>query len=504
MRVSTSASASRRGRGGSLAGIIAAGGCVNGTPPPVPATCDSPRLVNGDSVVVTGTVDTTNDFHFHCGSNASARPSYVFQWKPTSSGTAVLNVRGAAAVIDTVIDVTAADCSTSLACNDDYMGVQSQVTMNVVAGRVYNVAAGTFASITRATDLVLTITVAPNAYTPGAWPDAGLTTGYGPPGDAGLYADAPDASDGAVATATCDAPHFLQGDTLSAAGNVDPNNGMRFHCGATNAPRAADVFLWKPLSSGTAVINLRGRDPSLDTVLDVTAADCATGLACNDDFQGVSSQVTMNVVAGRVYMLTAGTFTPILRAAGVELSVSVTPNVYAAGGWPDAGVGSPYLPAPDGGVDAAVLADGAFVDAVVADVPRGTCAGDPSYACPATVTCSNGTGGIITYATACGAGANGVRNVCAVAVAGSAGATAPFESAVTCLGASTSCYGPNGAVWNCPTRWVLPSGSGDPARLPNCCWWDANARTPHGECGIPTTTSSPACVAPPAMAYPER
>jgi hypothetical protein len=275
-------------------------------------TCPDPQVLEGDSVQVTAAINAASDFQFHCGSTSTTmHPSRVFQWKPASSGSALITLAGGAGHtnLDTVLDVIGSDCTTEIMCNDDCNGPNSCLTMNVVAGRTYTIATGTFAALPNAVTIDLHIQV-----TPAAPPDGGVM-----------------ATDGGISSGgTCVVPQqVLSGDNVSSVGTITANTTYQFHCGGTTRMQPSYAFQWRPQSSGTAQISLSG-DAMTGTVLDVGGSDCTTSLACNANLP--SSRIAMNVTAGQVYNLVAGTLLPTQSPTPVTLSILVTPNTYLDGG----------------------------------------------------------------------------------------------------------------------------------------------------------------------------
>jgi predicted dienelactone hydrolase len=115
--------------------------------------CGGATGIPPDGGVVTGTtVGGTNVFRSSCGLDVLA-PERLFQWTPSTSHVATIQTCGPATTFDTILYVREATCfAPDLACNDDSCGLQSSVTLPVVAGTTYyivvdgfNAAAGDFA-----------------------------------------------------------------------------------------------------------------------------------------------------------------------------------------------------------------------------------------------------------------------------------------------------------------------------------------------------------------------
>jgi C1A family cysteine protease len=112
--------------------------------PVAPANDDfsSPEIVQAGVSSVTVTANTTNattavdDPYFTC-TVSKGNKSVWYKYIPSSSGQAVIHTTGSA--FDTVLGVWQGNRGslTSLACNDDYSGTTSQVSLPMTAGQTY-------------------------------------------------------------------------------------------------------------------------------------------------------------------------------------------------------------------------------------------------------------------------------------------------------------------------------------------------------------------------------
>jgi hypothetical protein len=93
--------------------------------------CADDVLVGSLPISVAGsTVGQGNDESGSCGGTTAAE--VVFQWVPDTSGTVTIDTIGSA--YDTLLYVRAGCGGAQLACNDDAVGLQSRVNVNVTAG----------------------------------------------------------------------------------------------------------------------------------------------------------------------------------------------------------------------------------------------------------------------------------------------------------------------------------------------------------------------------------
>ncbi|MCA9540591.1 MAG: hypothetical protein KC620_16950, partial [Myxococcales bacterium] len=177
-------------------------------------------------------------------------------------------------VYDTSLHVrtTCADVATEVACNDDAadFGLQSALSFQAAAGTTYYAFVDGFSN-NASGDYVLTVL-------PGACPAAGDQGVCEPPGT-------PIALGGRA-----------EGSTVDAEGLFGASCG-----GGAGSPDA--VFTFSRPQTGPVCFTTAGS--SYDTVLHArtVCGDQATEVGCNDDSDGLQSELTFNAVGGQVYFV---------------------------------------------------------------------------------------------------------------------------------------------------------------------------------------------------------
>ena len=232
---------------------------------------DARTICAGDTQFVS-TSSSTNDIPIapSCGFSDSS-PDVWLSYTPGSNGSATVTTVNAGTSYDTVLGIYTGNGSfTEVACNDDFTGLQSQITWSVTAGERYLIrVSGYFgASGTAQVDLTGPACGAPFND---AWTDA-LDIG----------------------------PGFYYGSTSGAT-----NDGTS-SCGVSST--TPDVwFLYTPYEASPVRIDTNAS--FYDTMLsvhDLTMANPNTASAeviCNDDYFGLQSQVEFTPVAGRSYLI---------------------------------------------------------------------------------------------------------------------------------------------------------------------------------------------------------
>jgi hypothetical protein len=225
-----------------------------------------------------------------------------YAWTPSLAGVAVIGT--CTASVDTKIAAYASSgCptpGTSIACNDDSCGLQSEVQFPVSAGSTYTLQIGTF---------------------PGSSGGAGnMEITVSPP-----------AGNDSCAFATAIAgqgvfPFDQTGSTTGADGQAE--TACYFFGGSTIDN---DVWYdWTADASGTVAINTC--TSFVDTKLAIyPGAGCpvaGSAIGCNEDSCGLQSQVFATVVAGSVYSIQVGTF-PGATAGSGNLDISITGSLQA-------------------------------------------------------------------------------------------------------------------------------------------------------------------------------
>jgi hypothetical protein len=248
-----------------------------------------------------------------------------YAYTSSCTGTVTASFCGAGnATYDTVLAAWSGTCSclAELTCNDDFCGLQSEITFFANAGVVYYISVGGFGGNTGTFNLNL-------FCTPGPPPP--------PPPANDTCSTAIFVTEGVVT------PGTNVGATVgSACGGSDPSVT---NCGFNNG---ADVwYTIVPVCSGTYTATTCVNGTSYDTVLGIWdgTLGCAglTPLACNDDncslgTQFLSSTVTWSATAGSVYYISVsgyfgatGTFN-LLVSSGAGLTLTFqTPGPGALG-----------------------------------------------------------------------------------------------------------------------------------------------------------------------------
>jgi hypothetical protein len=219
-----------------------------------------------------GTVNADNtgataDSAFSCGFNSSLTVWYAYT--PTGSGLASFATSGGT-LTDTTLAAFDACGGTQIACDDDSgPGFYSVMNLNVVSGTTYYIA---FAGYNLAEG---------NA-------DLTVTEFFG----------------GAPANDACSAAQAVTDGAYSAS-NIAATTEVTPSCGFGGAN---DVwYAYTAPGNGVATVNMCA-GASFDTILTAWDACGGTQIACNDDFCGLSSQITFPIVSGSVYFVALSGF----------------------------------------------------------------------------------------------------------------------------------------------------------------------------------------------------
>jgi hypothetical protein len=227
-----------------------------------------------------------------------------YRWLATSTGTATVSTCGSS--FDTKIGIYTG-CPTGsnqvIACNDDSNtcgtnSVQSSLTFTATSGATYWIRIGGYASGTGAPATGNgTLTIVPPVVQPPPPPPA--------PANDDCATGAQWAAQGVVYT----------GDTTLATLDGTAT------CGSSGTTR--DVwYRYRPVTSGTVTVSACGS--SYDTVVSVRRVSCTgTQVACNDDFCGLSSQLTFPGTANTTYYIRVsgynglfGAYTLVINGGG--------------------------------------------------------------------------------------------------------------------------------------------------------------------------------------------
>lgn len=209
-----------------------------------------PGVSSGD------TTGADDDLNASCGGAGGA--DRVIEFTSTDAGSYTFDTFGSA--FDTKLALYS-DCATELACNDDFGGVQSQLTLNMGANQTILVVVDGYSANVGA--WVLNI-AAPGGSFPCQDQDVGGALGA------------------SVAT----------GNTGVADDDLDPS------CGLGNATDQAIRFT----AAAAAQYTFDTVGSGFDTVLSVWS-DCSTETSCNDDTVGLQSQVVLNLAQGQAVLV---------------------------------------------------------------------------------------------------------------------------------------------------------------------------------------------------------
>ena len=111
------------------------GYCEGDEPPPV-VNEENAAAIYGFGALEGSTDGASADHDANCGSFwAGAGPEVVYAFHAEATGAACVSLAGS--TYDTVLHVRTADGETQLACNDDAVGLQSRLTLDMVSGQTY-------------------------------------------------------------------------------------------------------------------------------------------------------------------------------------------------------------------------------------------------------------------------------------------------------------------------------------------------------------------------------
>jgi hypothetical protein len=133
--------------------------CVNITCPEAPPgeNCSDPRII---AAVPYTDADNTCGYVLDCPASCGANnaPDVVYKWTPSVSGVATATTCNGS-TFDTVLHVQTTCCGGDIVCNDDYCGLQSQVSWDASAGVDYYIIVSGYS--TACGSYVLDVTAAP-------------------------------------------------------------------------------------------------------------------------------------------------------------------------------------------------------------------------------------------------------------------------------------------------------------------------------------------------------
>jgi hypothetical protein len=224
-----------------------------------------------------------------------------FTWTADATGLAVINTCTGATFDTKLAAFPGAGCpvdGTSLACNDDSCGLQSQIAFAVTNGGVYTIQVGSFG--TGAGGLgsfdvsIAAIPPEDNCATPGTMAGQGIFT------------------------------YDTTAATTGTEGQLETNCDF-----FAQTSIGFDVwYTWTPDATGLATLTTCGT--AWDTKIAIwPGTGCptdGTSIACNDDDCALQSTITANVVAGQQYTLQLGAYplTGIHDIANLDISIAST------------------------------------------------------------------------------------------------------------------------------------------------------------------------------------
>ncbi len=258
------------------------------SPPPTNDDCSAPIAIAGQGSFPFNLIGATTglegqaEYVCYFFGSSTVDSDVWFSWTADANGDAIVSTCSSS--VDTKIaSYPAGGCPTagsSLGCNDDSCGLQSQLLFPVTTGTSYMIQLGTF---------------------PGA--PVGM-------GNMDISIVAPLTNDDcATPTAIAGQGSFAYDNTFATTGFEGQNEYICYAFGSSAVYN--DVwFNWTSDATGPATIStcLSSADTKIAAY---PAGGCPTtgsSLACNDDTCGLQSEITFNVVAGTTYLLQLGNF----------------------------------------------------------------------------------------------------------------------------------------------------------------------------------------------------
>lgn len=216
----------------------------------------------GAAAAAGDTTGAVNDWFPTCG--ASNADDVAYEFTAPAAGTYEFELQGSA--YDTVLAaISTADCATELACNDDFYGLRSSVTLTLAAGETIVLVVDGFLSSTGAYVLnTYALGTCGNGVLEGAeeCDDGNLTDGDGCEADCTF---SPVCGDG-----------ILEGLEECDDGNLANGDGCESNCTITPGVCAADGNLGSVVGAGVAIGNTCG------AVNDADGATCGGGQGSED------------------------------------------------------------------------------------------------------------------------------------------------------------------------------------------------------------------------------
>ncbi|MBK7874676.1 MAG: hypothetical protein IPJ77_02825 [Planctomycetes bacterium] len=257
--------------------------------------CATPDLINTNGAFAVDTTVATDSLapaSIPCAGGVSHNDVW-FAYTAPGSGLTTLSMCGSTGA-DTVLTVWAAGApacpapATTIACNDDSCGLQSQTSFTAVAGSTYMIQVGAFGA---GVGYVGTLTI--------AQPIA-------PPNDS--------CATPAIAVSGSNAV-----DTVAATTGVEGQTEASCLFFSSTVIDQDAWFTWTSVTGGVAIVSLCGGVTADSKVAVYGGSGCptaGTAIACNDDSCGLTSEVSFLSVAGSTYTIQTGSFPGAVGYAG--------------------------------------------------------------------------------------------------------------------------------------------------------------------------------------------
>ncbi len=268
--------------------------------------CATPVVIAGqgnfafDSTTATTGVEGQNETGCYFFGSSAVSSDVWYDWTANSNGTVVISMCGNTTVDTKIAAYPGGGCPTdgsSLACNDDTCGLQSEMSFAVTAGNSYMLQLGTY---------------------PGSAGGAGSF-------DIKIFTGDSD---------HCSTPDMIAGQGNFAYDSTNASTGLEgqaevscYFFGTSGIDN--DVwFAWTADADGNATVSTCSS--TLDTKIAAYDSACAAtaAIACNDDDCGLQSSISFPVTNGTTYTLQVGNWP---GASGGISSVDIVINPFPTG-----------------------------------------------------------------------------------------------------------------------------------------------------------------------------
>jgi len=261
-----------------------------------PSTAIATNSISGaGAFAVDSTLATTGTPVATCGAMGT---DVWFYWTAAASGLTTINLCGSTTA-DTALAAWSASAGAPLAqivCNDDSCGLQSQITLNAVAGTSYFIEVGSYASGAGYTG-TLTVTAPTPPIANDECTGAIALTGAGP---------------------------WPFNNTSATTGTVGQTEAVCLFFGLT-AIANDEWFTWSASQSGTATLSVcagivSGGNDTKVAIYDGAGCPVTAAIACNDDAtcagSGLRSTVTWAANCGQSYTIQLGRYNGATASQG--------------------------------------------------------------------------------------------------------------------------------------------------------------------------------------------